>query len=143
MADLKWIKHDGGAMPVPGDAMIFMRCKDGYDNTGYSDGEAAQIFEDGDNWWSSPRDPDDLIVEYAIAMDASEPDPVTKPAHYASGAIECIDAIRSALTPEEFRGYCKGNMLKYAWRERGKNGDEDLRKAAVYAGFATEASDNG
>ena len=65
----------------------------------------------------------------------------TSPTHYQSGGMECIDAIRAALTPEEFGGYCKGNMLKYAWRERNKGGDEDLRKAAVYAGFATEQAD--
>ena len=57
---------------------------------------------------------------------------VDKPAHYTSGAIECIDAIRSALTPDEFRGYCKGNIMKYVWRERLKNQDQDLQKAAKY-----------
>ena len=56
-------------------------------------------------------------------------DTVTAPTHYTSGTIECIDAIRSALTEEEFRGYCKGNVLKYTWRERMKGKDEDLKKA--------------
>src|SRR5690606_10576655 len=32
-------------------------------------------------------------------------DNVNKPAHYRQGEIECIDAIRAALTPEEFRGH--------------------------------------
>jgi hypothetical protein len=64
----------------------------------------------------------------------SEPvsDPVTAPAHYRAGAVECIDAIRATLTPAEFRGYCKGNALKYVWRERLKGGDQDLRKADWY-----------
>ena len=53
-------------------------------------------------------------------------DNVNKPAHYRQGEIECIDAIRAALTPEEFRGYCKGNVLKYVWRERHKGGDTFL-----------------
>ena len=57
---------------------------------------------------------------------------VDKPTHYTSGAVECIDAIRSALTPDEFRGYCKGNIMKYVWRERLKNQDQDLQKAAKY-----------
>lgn len=57
---------------------------------------------------------------------------VDKPAHYTSGAVECIDAIRSALTPDEFRGYLKGNIMKYVWRERLKNQDQDLQKAAKY-----------
>lgn len=59
-------------------------------------------------------------------------DNVNHPAHYTNGEIECIDAIRSALTPEEFRGYCKGNILKYTWRERRKGHTEDLQKARWY-----------
>ena len=59
-------------------------------------------------------------------------DNVNKPEHYRQGEIECIDAIESALTPEEFRGYCKGNALKYIWRERHKGGNESLRKAQWY-----------
>jgi hypothetical protein len=58
--------------------------------------------------------------------------PVDKPAHYAQGKIECIDAIQEALTPEEFAGFCKGNVLKYVWRERRKNGIEDCKKARYY-----------
>jgi hypothetical protein len=59
-------------------------------------------------------------------------DPVHRPQHYNQGGIECIDAIRAALTPEEFRGYCKGNALKYVWRELHKGGDESLQKAKWY-----------
>ena len=59
-------------------------------------------------------------------------DVVNSPPHYRQGGIECIDAIEAALTPEEFRGYCKGNALKYIWRERHKGGGESLLKAAWY-----------
>lgn len=44
------------------------------------------------------------------------PDMVNKPPHYTTGNVECIDAIRAALTAEEFRGYCKGNVIKYTFR---------------------------
>ena len=47
---------------------------------------------------------------------------------YAHGEVECIDAIRAALTDEEFRGFCKGNVMKYLWRWPLKGGAEDLRK---------------
>jgi hypothetical protein len=57
---------------------------------------------------------------------------VNHPPHYTQGGIECIDAIQAALTPEEFRGYCKGNALKYTWRERSKGQDESLKKAIWY-----------
>jgi hypothetical protein len=61
-------------------------------------------------------------------------DPINHPAHYNAGGIECIDAIRSFLSPEEFRGFCKGNAMKYIWRERHKHNDsnDDLQKAAWY-----------
>ncbi len=59
-------------------------------------------------------------------------DPVNHPSHYMQGGVECIDAIEAALTPEEFRGYCKGNVIKYIWRERHKGGDENGLKGAWY-----------
>ena len=60
-------------------------------------------------------------------------DNVNHPEHYQSeSGVECIDAIRAALTPEEFRGYCKGNIIKYVWRERKKGGDESLEKGSWY-----------
>jgi len=59
-------------------------------------------------------------------------DNVNRPAHYTSGGVECIDAIEAALTPEEFRGFLKGNVLKYLWRERSKGGYESLLKSQWY-----------
>ena len=59
-------------------------------------------------------------------------DPVEKPIHYAASSVECIDAIEAQLTPEEFRGYLKGNVAKYMWRERQKGGIESLKKAKWY-----------
>ena len=55
------------------------------------------------------------------------------PDHYKMGKIECIEAIESALTPDELRGYYKGSILKYTWRERHKNGAEDIGKAKWFA----------
>ena len=57
---------------------------------------------------------------------------VNRPPHYTVGDVECIDAIEAALTQEEFRGYCKGNALKYIWRERYKGQGESIRKAIWY-----------
>ena len=59
-------------------------------------------------------------------------DVVNHPSHYTDGAIETIEAIEAALTIEEFRGYCKGNCIKYIWRERHKGGTESLKKAQWY-----------
>lgn len=62
-------------------------------------------------------------------------DTVNAPPHYTQGAVECIDAIQAALTPEEFRGFCKGNAMKYVWRS-GLKGDakQDWSKADWYLG---------
>jgi len=62
----------------------------------------------------------------------SKPDNVNSPEHYRQGGIECIQAIESALTPEEYRGYLKGNIIKYIWRERLKAGLESCQKSQWY-----------
>ena len=68
-------------------------------------------------------------------------DPVNHPDHYKNGEIECIDAIRSALGPDGFQSYCIGNILKYVWRHRHKNGVQDLKKAQVYMNWLLESSE--
>ena len=72
-------------------------------------------------------------------------DVVNHPSHYTEGGIETIDAIEAALTNEEFRGYCKGNCIKYIWRERHKGGTESLKKARWYLDrlIALDESQNG
>lgn len=54
------------------------------------------------------------------------------PSHYNQGSVECIDAISSALSPDELSGFIKGNVIKYLWRNNHKNGLEDLKKAKWY-----------
>ena len=70
-----------------------------------------------------------------------KPDAVNHPGHYCQGGIECIKAIEASMTPEEFQGYCKGNVMKYVWRFREKNGLEDLKKAQVYLGWMIESKE--
>ena len=65
---------------------------------------------------------------------------VENPAHYTFGAVECIDAIESSLTPEGFKGFLKGNIIKYLWRYEHKNGEQDLQKAEWYLCRLTKAS---
>lgn len=70
----------------------------------------------------------------STAIDHSEQalNMVNHPPHY-QGKVECIDAIESALGPDGFVAYCRGNALKYTFRA-GRKGDaaEDLAKAAWY-----------
>ena len=54
------------------------------------------------------------------------------PNHYVFGGIETIEYLKAKMTPEEYRGFLKGNVLKYVSREAEKNGLEDLKKAKWY-----------
>ena len=69
-----------------------------------------------------------------ITMEEPKADMVNHPPHYTVGGIETIDYIQAKLTPEEFRGYLKGNALKYASRTGHKgNPEEDLGKMLWYS----------
>lgn len=59
-------------------------------------------------------------------------DMVNHPKHYTSGKIEVIKIMEDQLNPEEYRGYIKGQVIKYITREAHKNGLEDLKKAQWY-----------
>lgn len=107
---------------------------------------------DAEGFNQSPNRPmeSDLVTEYSeheqlhAPGEPSEwmpeaPDMVNSPPHYQSAkGIESIDAIEAALTPEEFRGFLRGNCLKYLWRCEKKGGTEDLKKAAWYLNRLTE-----
>lgn len=68
----------------------------------------------------------------------NKPDMVNHPPHYQSeNGIECIDAIHAALGDDGFVAYCRGNAMKYTWREK-IDPAEDLRKATWYLNKAAE-----
>jgi len=62
--DEGWITHDGSGMPVDGDNLVTIKCRDGY-----IDGpNKANYFDDGGgSWWNSAdcRE-DDVIVAYKL-----------------------------------------------------------------------------
>jgi hypothetical protein len=58
----------------------------------------------------------------------------TSPDYYNKGGIECIDAQEYVVSGlSGFEGYIVGNIIKYLWRYRRKDGMIDLRKALTYA----------
>jgi len=68
-----------------------------------------------------------------VEMVEPQADNVNHPAHYKVGGIETIDFLEAKLTPEEFRGYLRGNILKYLSRAGSKgNYEEDMLKARWY-----------
>jgi hypothetical protein len=61
--------------------------------------------------------------------------PKTHPpvAHYDRAAIQPIDFMESNFTPDEYRGYLKGQVIKYLSRYRYKGTPiQDLTKAQTY-----------
>lgn len=69
--------------------------------------------------------------EAFMKMMAQEEDMVNNPPHYNKAGVECIDAI-AAATGDGYEYYLQGNIMKYLWRYRYKNGTEDLKKAQWY-----------
>jgi len=60
-------------------------------------------------------------------------DMVNHPSHYASGKIECIDAIEVATDGlDGIEAVCTGNAIKYMWRWKNKSGKQDIQKAIWY-----------
>jgi hypothetical protein len=96
----------------------------------------------GENEWTDYKSIDDATPEEwnrvsrtavgKLYHPEDKHNPVTQPDHYNKGAIEAIEAIKASMHPQEYKGYLKGNCLKYLWRYEYKNGVEDLRKARVY-----------
>ena len=76
----------------------------------------------------------DMLIEEGCTLDLEwEEDVVNKPSHYNTGNIECIEAIEESMSSVAFKGYLKGNCLKYLWRYDYKGKQvEDLNKATWY-----------
>lgn len=55
--------------------------------------------------------------------------------HY-HGAVEPIEIMQAILTHEEFKGFLKGNCIKYAFRagrKAGESAEKDKTKFIVYS----------
>lgn len=65
-------------------------------------------------------------------------DKVNHPNHYNKYSREVIESIKGLCTPDEFRGYLKGNIIKYSARYSDKDGIQDIDKLAKYTQFLKE-----
>jgi len=71
----------------------------------------------------------------SLPSDVERQDDVNNPQHYNTNGLETIDLIKQSMSEEEFKGYLKGNILKYVSRYRHKHPAEpkkDLLKAEWY-----------
>lgn len=68
----------------------------------------------------------------AVAMEITE-DLVNRPTHYTHSNIECISAIEASMSVAQFKGFLKGQVMKYLWRYEHKgNPLQDIEKAQWY-----------
>lgn len=88
--------------------------------------------------WDKQREHAWFITDDTVLMSYVEPtvdnQAVLHPKHYdVFPGVEAIEVIASSMTKEEFRGYCKGNMLKYRLRAGNKDSlEQDIAKANTY-----------
>lgn len=113
----------------------------------FDDKDIVEIIpkENSDIDVASPQKEDSRRTkEDCKAKPAEQSDPVNHPSHYTSGGIECIAAIKASMTAEAYKGYLKGNTLKYLWRyEKKVNPVEDLKKARTYLEWLIKENENG
>ena len=76
--------------------------------------------------------------ETELDESGKEIDNVNHPAHYESGKYECYDVYKANFGDAMTKGFVVGNVFKYLWRFRSKNGVEDLKKARWYLDKAIE-----
>lgn len=88
------------------------------------------------------------VCEHCGAVDGTPHEPgclahVDHPEHYggADDPYEVIKVLKAWLTPEELRGFCKGNAIKYlarAGKKPGQPSKRDEAKAEWYAKYLIE-----
>jgi hypothetical protein len=83
------------------------------------------------------------MIKYKILE--KKGDAKNRDAYYGAGEMHLVDMFYNAFTTEEFRGYCKGNAIKYLWRydKKWKNKEHqanDLEKAIQYIQWLIEAT---
>lgn len=77
----------------------------------------------------------EIVEKNAEVLSNEVVDLVNSPPHYKLNGldIESVDVIRAVLTAEEFRGWCKGNAIKYLMRLGKKDKEiQDARKSIKF-----------
>jgi hypothetical protein len=67
----------------------------------------------------------------------------TKKSFHYKGTVEPIELMQAQMTPEAFKGFLRGNIIKYASRFGKKDdGVEEAHKIVVYATWLELAENN-
>lgn len=122
-----WIEWKGGECPVKDGILTEAR---------WADGEV--LLSGQARVWIGWKHQHGLmnIVAYRVkrtqAQSASANATQVGGTHYKDMPMQPWDVMEAVLTPEEFRGFLKGNILKYSMRAGKKEGTDDAGKARHY-----------
>jgi len=85
-------------------------------------------------------DRNNVVVAHAVSHPSSANQQQVGGSHYKSMPIQPWEAMQAWMTPDEFKGFLKGNAIKYLARCNAKGGLEDVKKAHHYTAKLIEVS---
>ena len=105
-------------------------CSDCKDASGFSNEGARSV--NGEQLMSENlRASIDAANERLKGKDSSLKDPKSR--YYNAGGFETLDVIKAKLTPDQYRGFLLGNIIKYSCRANHKGEfDRDIEKVKFY-----------
>lgn len=69
------------------------------------------------------------VLDEAVCHTAKDP----KSRYYDAGGVEVLDVIKAKLTPEQYKGWLLGNLIKYSCRANYKGQfSRDIEKVKFY-----------
>lgn len=100
----------------------------------YSEEETLNLIKNNINEIKlSEEELEHLTSDDSHTIKLNEPEMVNHPEHYNSNGMECIDVIKACMSEEAYKGFLRGNAIKYLWRyEKKVAPKEDLDKAIWY-----------
>jgi len=115
----------------------------------YYEGSTQFAYESQLDWltgWRVKEDPHQLDpkVEYILNEIQKPKDQVKAPSHYANRKYQTILVMEDTMSTEEFKGYLKGNVMKYISRAGKKDATlQELNKAKTYLQWLCEVEETG
>lgn len=73
-----------------------------------------------------------ILENIPVAEERKPSDRQVGGTHYKDLAVQPWDAMQAWMSEDEFRGFLRGNVVKYIARCEDKGGVEDLKKAQHY-----------
>lgn len=92
----------------------------------------GKVIDEETKFYDGDEDPTLFQAVNGRYRKRDEGDEVTNPDHYNQGKIDVIEGLYQMLPFEQFRGFMKGNIIKYTVRYEHKGHGKDLDKVEEY-----------